>query len=836
MEPIASWSHDRVKDWLKGLEPSLQQYPFEEWHLTGQDLLQLSYKDLEGLGVKKIGHQELLLEAVEKLCSLNYGMSGESMRSVTEKLRGMAHSLQMGIQSRWRVNTYNGQSVCKLPSETLVCVIELIVAVRGCFSWLNRYLCSQPSDYIPIKDIISHCTELSCIVHKDINAYEKEKDIISICRKLVAICDDVLSSCPENLLNHTTSLESVDLVPASTGDNLGIEITSTGSSLHYVTGTAAESPAEVCEKILAGDEVIQVNNQVVVGWTRRNLVKKLQENPHGVTLVLKKVPVSVAHQERAAKPSPSPKDPEVRDPSSVLQRVAASVRTLSFKAAVQEEEVKEQKALELELGDRNSSPECVFYSSHPSQGGEPWSNEGVAPLNQTERADWDTPKSASGPGDSPVLPDSPQLMPKEASRASVTSRSSCPEMAGQLQQDEKRLKTKGTLTAMSRRRVSCRELGRADCDGWLWKKKKDSGVFVAQKWQRFWFVLKGPSLYWYASQQEEKAEGLIHISAYSIESAGEHKRKYVFKVCHERFQTFFFAADNVSDMSKWINYLITAIQKHKKDHNNPPNSEEDCYSETEPEDEGPRSPGASRRKAGTKKPSDRAVNTLPRMKVKDKQPKKPILTQGVMTTASDKSQTAPAPEDEMGILFHRLKEGGVSLIGNEQLLTRDHFRKSFIKRCKNPVINEKIHTLRMLQSTLKAKESELVIINKILDDPRLTSEKFREWKQRNEELCQEIAKLAKAKRAVKGATPGEVKGAGEDESGQESGLDRHCPSSNQRDALLDASFRVRLTQGEQLVDSEPAGLDVESCPMETDPADTLPSGTANVSSDNYFFI
>uniref|UniRef100_W5ME50 Connector enhancer of kinase suppressor of Ras 1 n=1 Tax=Lepisosteus oculatus TaxID=7918 RepID=W5ME50_LEPOC len=789
MEPIASWSHDRVKDWLKGLEPSLQQYPFEEWHLTGQDLLQLSYKDLEGLGVKKIGHQELLLEAVEKLCSLNYGMSGESMRSVTEKLRGMAHSLQMGIQSRWRVNTYNGQSVCKLPSETLVCVIELIVAVRGCFSWLNRYLCSQPSDYIPIKDIISHCTELSCIVHKDINAYEKEKDIISICRKLVAICDDVLSSCPENLLNHTTSLESVDLVPASPGDNLGIEITSTGSSLHYVTGTAAESPAEVCEKILAGDEVIQVNNQVVVGWTRRNLVKKLQENPHGVTLVLKKVPVSVAHQERAAKPPPSPKDPEVRDPSSVLQRVAASVRTLSFKAAVQEEEVKEQKALESELGDRNSSPECVFYSSHPSQGGEPWSNEGVAPLNQT--------------GESSTA--FAQLMPKEASRASVTSRSSCPEMAGQSQQkDEKRPKTKGTLTAMSRRRVSCRELGRADCDGWLWKKKKDSGVFVAQKWQRFWFVLKGASLYWYASQQEEKAEGLIHISAYSIESAGEHKRKYVFKVCHERFQTFFFAADNVSDMSKWINYLITAIQKHKKDHNNPPNSEEDCYSETEPEDEGPRSPGASRRKAGTKKPSDRAVNTLPRMKVKDKQPKKPILTQAIITGIS-----APAPEDEMGILFHRLKEGGVSLIGNEQLLTRDHFRKSFIKRCKNPVINEKIHTLRMLQSTLKAKESELVIINKILDDPRLTSEKFREWKQRNGELCQEIAKLAKAK---------------------------HCPSSNQRDALLDASFRVRLTQGEQLVDSEPAGLDVESCPMETDPADTLPSGTANVSSDNYFFI
>lgn len=59
----------------------------------------------------------------------------------------------------------------------------------------------------------------------------------------------------------------------------------------------------------------------------------------------------------------------------------------------------------------------------------------------------------------------------------------------------------GMTTAMSRRRVSCRDLSRPECDGWLWKKRKDSGVFIAQKWQRFWFVLTGPSLYWYTSQQ-----------------------------------------------------------------------------------------------------------------------------------------------------------------------------------------------------------------------------------------------------------------------------------------------------------------------------------------------
>lgn len=54
----------------------------------------------------------------------------------------------------------------------------------------------------------------------------------------------------------------------------------------------------------------------------------------------------------------------------------------------------------------------------------------------------------------------------------------------------------GVATRLSRRRVSCRDLGRVDCDGWLLK-KKDHGGFMAQKWKRCWFVLKGHTLYWY---------------------------------------------------------------------------------------------------------------------------------------------------------------------------------------------------------------------------------------------------------------------------------------------------------------------------------------------------
>lgn len=295
---------------------------------------------------------------------------------------------------------------------------------------------------------------------------------------------------------------------------------------------------------------------------------------------------------------------------------------------------------------------------------------------------------------------------------------------------------KSSTKGMSRRRVSCRELGRPDCDGWLWKKRRESGVFVTHKWQRFWFVLKGPALYWYTTQQDDKAEGFIDISSYNIESAGEHKRKYVFKMCHSRFQNFFFAADHVSDMSKWINCLITAIQKHKKLQTGP-SCEEECYSETESESERSPSPGRKNKKLN--------YNTYPRKK--DKANRAPLPS----PTAEGSKVTGPV--DEMGQMLNNIKEGGVSLTGQEQPFTYHHFRRSFIKRCKNPVINEKVHTLRTLHSTLKAKEAELQQINKLLDDSDFSTAKYRLWKQQNDELLQEIERLAEQRDcAVKEST------------------------------------------------------------------------------------
>ena len=57
----------------------------------------------------------------------------------------------------------------------------------------------------------------------------------------------------------------------------------------------------------------------------------------------------------------------------------------------------------------------------------------------------------------------------------------------------------GSLSNASRRRIACKDLGHGDCEGWLWKKKDDTGYFT-QKWKKYWFVLKESDLYWYTNQ------------------------------------------------------------------------------------------------------------------------------------------------------------------------------------------------------------------------------------------------------------------------------------------------------------------------------------------------
>ncbi|XP_041536146.1 interactor protein for cytohesin exchange factors 1 isoform X1 [Microtus oregoni] len=379
---------------------------------------------------------------------------------------------------------------------------------------------------------------------------------------------------------------------------------------------------------------------------------------------------------------------------------------------------------------------------------------------------------------------------------------------------------------MSRRRISCKDLGHADCQGWLYK-KKEKGTFLSNKWKKFWVVLKGSSLYWYSNQMAEKADGFVNLPDFTVERASECKKKHAFKINHPEIKTFYFAAENLQEMNMWLSKLGFAVI-----HQESTTKDEECYSESEQEDpeiasETPPPPYASAtsspvvrvdvaRRASSSSPKLRGSScSFSSLETTGKVPSRvsssgskerqswldivnnapaaedaghPLtLTVQVHTSSEasnclasenssvtaesgflnslssddtsslsnnqnhltvpdraagsrmvDREETKVSEDDEMEKLYKSLEQASLSPLGDRRPSTKKELRKSFVKRCKNPSVNEKLHKIRTLNSTLKCKEHDLAMINQLLDDPKLTARKYREWKVMNTLLIQDI--------------------------------------------------------------------------------------------------
>ncbi|MBW02936.1 Connector enhancer of kinase suppressor of ras 1, partial [Eschrichtius robustus] len=445
-----------------GLDDSLQDYHFEDWELPGKYLLQLCPRSLEALTVWPLGHQELILEGVEQLRALSSGLQSENLRSLTEGLLEGIRAFQSLVQGRLG-------GCAEPPADVLTAAMELVHAARSLLFWLNRYLFSHLNDFSSCQEIGELCGELGQALQEDCPAAEKESKVLRISSHVAGICHNILSCSPEELLEQKAVLQHVQLDHPS-----GLEIHTTSNCLHFVSRVGTQVPIDSRLQILPGDEIVQINEQVVVGWPHKNVVRELLREPDGVSLVLKKV---------LAPEIPSQTPPQALGPPRPVSPSLAPA-----------------------LPSPRAPSEDVFafdLTSNPSPGPSPAAWTASTSLDPEPLPGLHAPSATllAGVAEAPEPPEHPDKSPVPG-----------------------RKKSKGVATQLSRRQVSCRELGRPDRDGWLLLRKVPGG-FMGPRWRRCWFVLKGHTLYWYRQPQDEKAEGLINVSRYSLESGQDQKKK-----------------------------------------------------------------------------------------------------------------------------------------------------------------------------------------------------------------------------------------------------------------------------------------------------------------------
>nr|XP_041572065.1 connector enhancer of kinase suppressor of ras 2 isoform X3 [Taeniopygia guttata] len=1039
MEPISKWTPKQVVDWMKGLDDCLQQYikNFEREKINGEQLLHITHQELEELGVTRIGHQELILEAVDLLCALNYGLETENLRTLSHKLNASAKNLQNFITGRRRSGHYDGRASRRLPNDFLTSVVDLIGAAKNLLAWLDRSPFVSVTEYSLLKNnIVQLCLELTTIVQQDCTVYETENKILHVCKTLSGICDHIISLSSDSLVSQSAHLEVVHLTSIMPSEGLGMYIKSTYDGLHVITGTTENSPADQCKKIHAGDEVIQVNHQTVVGWQLKNLVNALWEDPNGVILTLKKRPqntlVSAPALLKNVRWKPLALQPVI--PTSPTSSSTTPTSTMGMSSKMDNSALQDVFILSPMSGlygprDEIGIMSCDDISKFGKSGmkgsespnyflehesgkyytliegeGHPGGSEyersrasgvrrrektpthgDLRPVSMPTEYSWigeskeqnmykrgsrdsensllrylsddkilviqeeplaqkdskrDTGrrsrKKGKGPGNAgyPISPSvltstgSARLEPGQQDVLSFslaenntvplyhragdtvsgdTERyaSSAIDHPGNISMRKSfhyaslRVKSRkwskgNSLSSVSRRRISCKDLGHGDCEGWLWKKKDAKGYFT-QKWKKYWFILKDSSLYWYTNQNDEKAEGFISLPEFRIDRAIECRRKHAFKACHPKIKSFYFATDCLEEMNRWMNRLGLAAIGYTPDDKDIHPDEADYWSESDQDDmdgsltlkqegsstlcdtyhrtpsvnssspfpeakqgrhfssestyshssaedsrqdaagsthsSGCRPPYRERRswqdlietpltssglhflqtvppeaeyasgRPGMS-PDRRRQATLPVQRRHNfeqdgpfplvecprghsshgwpQKPRSQSLPRNRDVRGKGRAKSIEGTDDSLdekvpirrhnsfcaeenikeieeitdGLqeLYRTLEEASLSAFGEQRPSTKQEFRKSFVKRCNDPVINEKLHHIRVLKSTLKAKEGDLTIINSLLDDPNLTSKKFKDWKLKNYEFFLDICEYSAAGKPQNGAS------------------------------------------------------------------------------------
>ncbi|XP_059390865.1 connector enhancer of kinase suppressor of ras 2-like isoform X10 [Carassius carassius] len=924
MEPVSKWSPSQVVDWMKGLDDCLQQYikNFEREKVGGDQLLRITHQELEDLGVSRIGHQELILEAVDLLCALNYGLETENLKTLSHKLNASAKNLQNFITCRRRSGHYDGRTTRKLPNDFLTSVVDLIAAAKSLLAWLDRSPFAAVTDYSMTRNnVIQLCLELTTIVQQDCTVYETENKILHVCKTLSGVCDQIISLSSDPLVSQSAHLEVVQLANIKPSEGLGMYIKSTYDGLHVITGTTEGSPADRCKKIHAGDEVIQVNHQTVPVIPRSPTSSSATPTS---TISTPSKRDSSALQDLYIPPPPSePYTP--RDEKGIVTGdvgVPIAKGSESPNSFLDQEYrrrfplVEEEAVLYCYEYEPNHGPTTSRRDSTPTYGR-------LRPISMPAEYNWvpdyedparmkregrrensllryvsdekaaelagrsmkrDTGKRGKKKSEKSGSPTHYTLLPtlqmevlrqESMNKSNPDSTSLYHTFQGSSLLSKTKKKSKGTpLSSISKRRISCKDLGRGDCEGWLWK-KKDAKSYFSQKWKKYWFVLKDACLYWYMNEEDEKAEGFVSLPEFKIDRASECRKKYAFKACHPKIKSFYFAADGLDDMNRWLSRLNMAaagyaererIHQEQADYwsesehedndtpstpkqdsppppydtyPRPPSNQVSCASpylepkhgrlsstetshsrssheeyRSEPQGGSSSGGGSPARKSTSQRrswqdlietpltssglhylqtlpledavfcepglglsPEYRRQSTLPAQRTMMQEHYGPFpLLEGerlrdpgnaagkprsftlprdsglhalLTPSASMAEQRDPGRRelsrshcinnggeqechgqvDSLGDLYRALERASLSPIGEHRLSTRLEYKHLFIRRCNDPQLNDKVHHLRILQSTLKDREGEVALIDKLLANPKLTSLEFQEWKK-----------------------------------------------------------------------------------------------------------
>ncbi|RZC38913.1 uncharacterized protein BDFB_001973 [Asbolus verrucosus] len=281
---VRDWSVDQVTDWLKGLDSIILQYTtsFLNNGVTGHQLLNLRADDLDNLGVKSLGHQEIILESVEHLRHFHFELDKENLQTLALKVSCASNSLYKEL-------LLVDDDCTVVSTQTMSDVHNIIMTIKPLVCWLDRAPFAGDKDYMDCKiQLLELSFEMATRAHRDIFSEKPVSSIRKICEKITKLTDHIIQEISDPMILQPASLDLATLKKKE--QEFGFFISPNNHAVHQIAEIKYGSPAHGSTKIEEGDEIVQVNYQTVVGWQRKNVMILLQDSPPEIVLTLKKRP------------------------------------------------------------------------------------------------------------------------------------------------------------------------------------------------------------------------------------------------------------------------------------------------------------------------------------------------------------------------------------------------------------------------------------------------------------------------------------------------------------------------------------------------------------------
>jgi len=191
-----------AKCWLRGLDPTLQQYSTELEHLSFDQLTELDHNKLELLGVRKLGHIEMILEAIhqlqtffeaEKMLQNQVHTSLENFKSSCETvMRALASKHQALPENKKKFKKKTQIKISSISPAITRLIDNLLAKGKMVLSIMDKILASYANSEVHLARDKFVSLLLSVISTSQQNMFvcTLEDAVMSYCRDLCQICSE----------------------------------------------------------------------------------------------------------------------------------------------------------------------------------------------------------------------------------------------------------------------------------------------------------------------------------------------------------------------------------------------------------------------------------------------------------------------------------------------------------------------------------------------------------------------------------------------------------------------------------------------------------------------